>query len=58
MGLTNDAGDERERAMEKRIGALKRLVSVMDRCADTAEVYHECLDRGWDLVELRKEAGV
>ena len=58
MGLMHDAGDERERAMLARIEALKKLVDVLDCCVDDAEVHHECLDRGWDLKELKREAGL
>lgn len=46
----------RERAMENRITALRRLVLVMEACVDEAEVYHECLSRGWNYNDLKKES--
>ena len=44
--------------LRARVEALKRLVDVLDCCVDDAEVHHECLDRGWDLKELKREAGL
>ena len=55
-----ELADLREKAERQagQIEALKRLVSVLDCCADDVEAHYECLDRGWDLDELKKEAGL
>jgi hypothetical protein len=65
VGIMTDAGERREEDLRTKLAdralqveALKRLVSVLEDCADMAELYHECLDRGLDLEELRREAGL
>ena len=43
---------------EKQIVAMKKYIEVLEYCSDDAEVYHELLDKGVEMKELKKEAGL
>lgn len=39
---------------DEQIAKLTLYVEVLERCSDSAEVYHNLLDRGFDAEQIKK----
>lgn len=58
--LRRDYNEDTERLerrideQDERIAKLTLYVEVLERCSDSAEVYHDFLDRGFDAEQIKK----